>query len=295
MLQLLQHIEPLLRDHDFVVIPSLGGFVASMQPARYKDGMLYPPCKKVGFNPTLTYNDGLLAQTIAQQNHCTLPEANEQIEKEVLALHQQLRLWKHVKMGQLGCLHQTEKGIDFEPDANGIPVNTSYGLTPVYFPEIKQETPAVVAPAPQPTAIKKALPLPAGASSRFAAACIAVVLFLLMIPVNFNRQQQDSRAMFVPPPAFEEVVITPQTVVEETAVCNHFHVVIGSFYTKAKAYKFLSELPSSLSDSKIIYSEHRFRIIAASYPTEELGIAGIEQIADTHPSFKDAWLLHYNP
>lgn len=295
MLQLVQHIESLLTNHDFVVIPSLGGFVASLQPSSYKDGVLYPPCKKVGFNPTLTYNDGLLAQNIAQQNNCTLSEANHIIQQEVSTLQQQLHLWKHISLGSIGSLLLTEKGIDFEPNATGIPVNTSYGLTPVYFPAIKQESHAAVTHIPQPTAIKKALPLPARAISRFAAACVAVILILLMIPVNVTHQQQESRAMFVPPTAFEEIIITPQSTTETTVACNHFHVVIGSLNSQAKARQFLKELPSSLSNSKIIYSEHRFRIVAASYPTEALGNAGIEQIASTYPAYKDAWLLHYNP
>lgn len=295
MLQIVQHIEPLLRNHNFVVIPALGGFVASEQPSRYENGMLYPPCKKVGFNPTLTYNDGLLAQAIAQQNSCTLSEANAQIEQEVKVLYQQLRLWKHVSLGNLGCLHQTENGIDFDPQADGIPLNTSYGLKPVYFPEITRNAVPQEQPNESPVAIKKALALPAKTSSRFAAACVAAILILLMIPVNFTRHEQESRAMFVAPPSFQEVVITPEPAAQAPVTCNHFHVVIGSFNTQAKAFKFISELPSSLADSKIIYSEHRFRIIAASYPTEELGFAGIEQIAQAYPVYKDAWLLHYNP
>ena len=86
MLQILQHIEPLLQNHDFVVIPSLGGFVASMQGAKCQEDTIYPPCKAVGFNPTLTYNDGLLAQAIAQESGCTIHKANNLVEQEVEAL-----------------------------------------------------------------------------------------------------------------------------------------------------------------------------------------------------------------
>lgn len=294
MLQILQHIESLLNHHDFVVIPSLGGFVASAQPARYENDLLCPPSKKIGFNPTLTYNDGLLAQTMAQHNHCSLQEANSIIEQEVVTLQQQLRLWKHVTLGQLGCIHQTEKGIDFEPYANSIPVSSSYGLTPVYFPQIADNTAETVATTTT-TAIKKPLTVASRATSRFAVACVAAILLLLMIPVNFTHQQHESMAMFMPPTAFEEVVIQPQHAQEEVATCNHYHVVIGSFNTQAKAFKFIKELPSSLADSKIIYSEHKFRIVTASYPTEELGNAGIEQVVANYPAYKDAWLLHYNP
>lgn len=295
MLQIVQHIEPLLKEHDFVIVPSLGGFVASLQPSRNENGTLYPPCKMVGFNPTLTYNDGLLAQSIAQQNGCTLHEANRIVEQEAQAMHQQLHLWKHLSLGTLGTLHLRENGIDFEPTQHGLPTASSYGLQPVYFPAIQPEaatTAAQVAPVVPATATKVvALKRP----FHFTAACVAVILFLLMIPTNFNRQRTESRAMFVPPTAFEEVLITPQVEEVEEVQCTPYHVVIGSFYTQAKALKFLKQTPSSLPKCQIIYSDGRFRITAASYPTEELGNQAMEDIANRYPAYKDAWLLHYNP
>ncbi len=295
MLQIVQHIEPLLREHDFVIVPSLGGFVASLQPSRNENDTLYPPCKMVGFNPTLTYNDGLLAQAIAQQNRCTLHEANRIVEQEAQAMHQQLRLWKHLSLGTLGTLHQRENGIDFEPAQQGLPTSAAYGLQPVYFPTITQET-TVAVPAQQvvvPVLETKKVALKR--SFNFTAACVAVILLLLMIPTNFNKQQNESRAMFVPPTAFEEVLITPQSDVVEEEQCTPYHVVIGSFYTQAKALKFLKQTPSSLGKCQIIYSDGRFRITAASYPTEELGNLAMEDIAKRYPAYKDAWLLHYNP
>lgn len=299
MLQIVQHIEPLLRNHDFVVIPSLGGFVASLQPSHWQNSMLCPPSKMVGFNPTLTYNDGLLAQAIAQQNGCTLEDANALIEKEVKVMHQQLRVWKHLSLGNLGSLYQTENGIDFEPYANSLPISSSYGLTSVYFPVLTQTSAVTKGVTPTTVPIKQPLVLPTRRSSRFAVACVAIILLLLMIPVNITNQRQESMAMIVPTTVVEEVIAqpetTPETTINQAEPCTPFHVVIGSFNTQAKAMKFIEELPSSLAHSKIIYSEKRFRIIAASYPTEELGNAGMEEIAQAYPAYKDAWLLHYNP
>jgi hypothetical protein len=44
-----------------------------------------------------------------------------------------------------------------------------------------------------------------------------------------------------------------------------------------------------------VYSDNRFRIIADSYETEDLGNIGLQEIAKKYPQFKDAWLLEYNP
>jgi hypothetical protein len=289
----------LLKDHDFVVIPSLGGFVASLQPARWQNGMLYPPSKMIGFNPTLTYNDGLLAQTIAQHNGCSLEDANTLLKSEVTILQQQLHIWKRISLGNLGYLYQTENGIDFKPYKNSLSISSAYGLTSVYFPVINY-TNTATQKAITPTApINRPLVLPTHRSSRFTAACVAIILLFMMIPVNITNQRQESMAMILPSTVIEEVMTQPETTPEPTIIqtepCTPYHVVIGSFNTEAKAIKFTKELPSSLANSKIVYSENRFRIVAASFTTEEEGNAGIEQIAQAYPAYKDAWLLHYNP
>jgi hypothetical protein len=293
MYQTIQHIESLLAKHHFVILPTIGGFVTSTQASYSKDDTLYPPCKALGFNPTLTYNDGLLAQSIAQTNACTIEQANTLIAEETSQIHQHIQQWGYLSCGKLGTLVRTTQGIGFEPATQGLPLAEAYGLQPIYFPQVEKKQPTVVAALPkQPTG--KVVPLKR-VRHNFAAACVAVILLLFMLPANLTHHQNQHRATFVPPVAFEEVVIMPQIQAEEETECTPYHVVIGSFHTQAKALKFLKELPSSLKHCQIVYSDHRFRIIAASYPTEELGNKGIEEIAKKHKAYKDAWLLHYNP
>ena len=294
MFQVVTHIELLLQNHDFVILPNIGGFVASAHASYQKEETFYPPCKEIGFNPTLTYNDGLLAQAIAQANVISLADANQIILQEVSQISYYLQHHGQVAFGKLGTLIQNTQGIGFQPGLTGISIPQSYGLLPVYFPCVDQAAKTVLEVVNTPAPKAHVVPLKPRRFN-YAAACVAVILILLMIPINFTRQQVESRATFVAPPAFEEVVITPQVAAQAEPECTPYHVVIGSFYSQAKALKFLTELPSSLKNSQIVYSDNRFRIIAASYPTEELGNKGIEQIANTYSAFKDAWLLHYNP
>lgn len=293
MFQVITHIEHLLQNHDFVILPNIGGFVASAHASHQKEDTFYPPCKVVGFNPTLTYNDGLLAQAIAKANAISLEQANSIINQEVSQITQQLHRQGCFVFGKLGTLTLHAQGIGFEPCETGISVSLSYGLLPVYFPGVQAEK--TTTPAANTTQVKSNVVPLKQRRFNYAAACVAVILILLMIPVNFTKQQFESRATFVAPPAFEEVVITPQVAEQAEPECTPYHVVIGSFYTQAKALKFLKEVPSSLKDCQIVYSDNRFRIVAASFTTEELGNQGMEQIAKTYPAYKDAWLLHYNP
>ena len=92
MIELARHIEILLLENDCVIIPDFGGFIAHYQPARYiKEENLYlPPVRTIGFNPQLTINDGLLAQSYMQAHHTDFPDATRMIEEEVAGLKEQL-------------------------------------------------------------------------------------------------------------------------------------------------------------------------------------------------------------
>lgn len=288
MQKLENHIENLLRKHDFVIIPAFGGFVASEESAQMQDGYLLPPSRTIGFNPELTYNDGLLAQEIAKAEGMGLIEANNYIAEKVEKLNTTLKTFKHLSFANIGTFHLNGEKASFEPAPTNNLLKSSFGLQAFYFPEIHSNTISLTEKVKAEKQENKA-----NRTFNYAVACVAAILLLLLIPVNFNQKQVVYRATFVPITALEEVIITPE--VEEEVVCTPYHAVIGSFNTQAKALKFLSELPNELKDSKIVYSDHRFRIIADSYETEDLGNLGLQKIAKKHPQFRDVWLLNYNP
>lgn len=284
------HIENLLRKHDFVVIPAFGGFVASEESAQMENGYLLPPSRTIGFNPDLTYNDGLLAQEIAKEEGLSLIEANNYIAEKVEKLNTTLKTFKHLSFANIGTFHLNAEKVSFEPTQSNNLLKSAFGLQTFYFPEISSNT---ISLTEKVKAKQEEKEIKTTRAFNYAIACVAAILLLLLIPVNFNQKQVVYRATFVPITALEEVVITPE--IEDEVVCTPFHAVIGSFNTQAKALKFLSNLPKSLKDSKIVYSDNRFRIIADSYETEDLGNIGLQEIAKKYPQFRDVWLLEYNP
>ena len=111
MQKLENHIENLLREHDFVIIPAFGGFVASEESAQMQNGYLLPPCKTIGFNPELTYNDGLLAQEIAKAEGISLIEANNYVAEKVEKLNSTLKTFKHLSFANIGTFHLNGKNV----------------------------------------------------------------------------------------------------------------------------------------------------------------------------------------
>lgn len=126
-----RHIEILLLSNDCVVVPGLGGFVAHHVSARYdaRDGMFLPPLRTLGFNPMLTMNDSLLAQSYVEAYDISYPQAMRKIEDEVSTLRHRLFDEGMYDMHGIGQLYVNKEGkIEFNPLEAGILTPVFYGL-----------------------------------------------------------------------------------------------------------------------------------------------------------------------
>ncbi|MBI3141344.1 MAG: SPOR domain-containing protein [Bacteroidetes bacterium] len=85
-----RYIVRLLQQHNCVVVPDFGGFIARHTPARLATSglLMYPPGKVVAFNPNLCVNDGLLQQELVRQH------GNNHVWAE-LVIRQQVLAWKN--------------------------------------------------------------------------------------------------------------------------------------------------------------------------------------------------------
>lgn len=112
MISLARHIELLLLEHNCVIVPGLGGFIANTASAVYNDGpdgdkLFMPPYRTIGFNPQLQINDGLLVQSYMQVYDASYPAACLQMEKEIEQLNSQLNLFGEYNLEGIGTLHKS--------------------------------------------------------------------------------------------------------------------------------------------------------------------------------------------
>ncbi len=131
MIELDRHIEILLLTNDCVIIPGFGGFMAHYEEARKdeRDSAFLPPMRTVGFNPKLTLNDSLLAQSYVEVHDISYPDALSRIEDEVRELRQHLEHERRYEMNGIGVLSLNEEGnYEFEPCSSGILTPSLYGL-----------------------------------------------------------------------------------------------------------------------------------------------------------------------
>ena len=134
----------LLVNNDCVILPNFGAFICQNQKAKinHENGTISPPSKRIGFNPKLTNNDGLLVSAIAKQNKSNYSEATTIVKKYVEDLSKKLNEGNRIEINKVGVFYlDKNKNIFFEQDDFSNILLSSYGLKEVTLPkDIKTKT-----------------------------------------------------------------------------------------------------------------------------------------------------------
>ncbi|MGY3087136.1 hypothetical protein ACVWYF_000162 [Hymenobacter sp. UYAg731] len=130
-MHLADHIRPLLRDHDCVIIPDFGGLVADVSSARAQPGRqaLSPPTKLVAFNQALTRNDGLLVDALSQHLGLSIAQAREAVRAAVAGLQQELDDTNRTELPGIGIFRRAAgRGLAFEYTGTDNLLAAAFGL-----------------------------------------------------------------------------------------------------------------------------------------------------------------------
>ena len=138
MVQLTKYIVQLLHQHDCVIIPDFGGFVAQYKPATLDSvtGFYSPPSKQILFNINLKNNDGLLTNQIAQDQDVSFTKATQIIADFVLNVKNQLKENKTFQFINLGTLFYENNALLFKQKSANF-LGSSYGLPPINVNEFR--------------------------------------------------------------------------------------------------------------------------------------------------------------
>jgi cell division septation protein DedD len=135
------YIGALLYQHDCVVIPGFGGFIANYAPATINpvQHTFMPPSRQIMFNASLHHNDGLLATYIAKKEGIGYDRAITIIAKEVVVIQEELHSSKTILLEGLGALRlNQEHAIVFTPKLAYNYLEEAYGLSPFVSPAIRR-------------------------------------------------------------------------------------------------------------------------------------------------------------
>jgi cell division septation protein DedD len=148
MKELISHIEFLIMQHECVIIPNIGGFVLNKERAHIQEsGVIIAPTLNVGFNASLKYNDGLLAESYMQKYAIPYDDALSRINEDVKHVRSELITRKEILFGKIGVLKLNNGYIIYEPAHQGFIHPCVWGCSNVELKKLSD----MVEPAPLPT------------------------------------------------------------------------------------------------------------------------------------------------
>lgn len=325
---LAKHIESLLLEHNCVIVPGLGGFVASYVSARLVEAedLLLPPHRCVGFNPLLLLNDGLLVQSYMLAYDVSFPEATAMIDEAVNLIKSELQNTGEIEMGSIG---QLSLGVDgcynFRPNEAGVLSPTLYGLDAfeaiplVPHPASKATTPS----GKVDTTTSSAVPRPRSytlhinryvAHYAVAAVTALVFYFLWATPLAQTPGQSQMASML---PALQQVMpdtvaapaIQPQPVEQpapsvaeaaqpapaekpEPVITEGFTLVLASQVSLKNAETFCRQLADKgWPEAQVTQNGKMVRVVYGHYADETAAYAALNSLRHEAKYFADAWVL----
>ncbi len=132
---LAHNLEILLLEHDLVMIPGLGGFLANYNQASMESGNDYvflPPSRSLLFNKELKSNDGLMVHAYMQYFDATYPQALKQLDLDVSELLDEMDIKGNVILENVGTLYKNIDGcISFEQMHTSVVTPMFFALPPI--------------------------------------------------------------------------------------------------------------------------------------------------------------------
>ncbi len=141
-MNVLQYISELLYQHNCVIVPGFGGFIAnpvsaSIHPVSHS---FTPPRKEILFNASLTTNDGILAHYIAGKENISYEKALHEIYNFVQDAKNTLTNDKKLGITKVGTIYLDEhQHYNFNPDKETNYLLSSFGLSGFTSPAIQRE------------------------------------------------------------------------------------------------------------------------------------------------------------
>ena len=321
-----KHISDLLCEHNCVIIPDFGGFVANYESAFIdsRTNHMFAPKKSIVFNRSLKNNDGLLVNEIAVGEGLTFKQAKKELYKYVLNLNESLSLHKKVFIDEVGTLLLTsDEKVLFVQSNSRNHLLDSYGFTTIQYPAI-QRTSVQERFEEKIKHIDKAH-LPSNKKPWLKAAAVLIPLLMVSalgisnkdkihsVYANLSPFGSSSSSTVVeavetatthlssfdvesPTNNIEEAVLSfyeaknNMTTVVENEVPKHF-IIAGAFSSERNANKMISKLQkSNFTSSKIVGKSKSglYRVSYDGFVNSSDAILALREIKKTNPS---AWLL----
>jgi len=314
------YLVELLRLHDCVIVPDLGGFVTNYRPAEMDlaNNSFNPPVKEIIFTGKLSKNDGLLVNYISETEGVGYMEARLIISEFVDEVWSRLDNGETIMFPNIGTLqYDRNEKLIFEPEVHENFLLDAYGLEGFQFPQLEQ----VRIPSSKRVFVDKEAIRPVFNSRKVKTLVVGlpVLLALLFFPVtkytwknSSNGAVQTSSTTSLPldgtlvnSPLFKidsaviqkTPVIQSETVPADQSLANEpqgedfkiqtnsrFRVIGGCFKLRENADKFLGKLQSGGFKPELkVLPNGTFLVIVQSYTDKKEATAALKSLRQSDP------------
>jgi cell division septation protein DedD len=325
MIDIAAHIGRMVKEHELVVVPGLGGFLthfhaSSIHAVSHK---IVPPARHIAFNSQLKDNDGFLANSLAGKMNISYKDALSLILTFSEFCIEEFKEGGKVSFENLGILSMTPNGhIEFSADLKVNYDDHFFGLPPIMAMPIqrRQKHEPVISIHPE---TKRRIKSQAPLYRKIAA--IALPLLMLsffawmskdhiksyyqqsasVVSLDSNKQEKAAE-IYTPeeslpvqmektkePIAEESLAIESEIIVKENhpKIKGSYHIICGAFSEKDRADRLLSQLKAEGFDSYYAGQNNigLYRISAGNFNSRAAAVEQLRWYQSTKN--KDAWLL----
>lgn len=304
------HIDFLLHTHDCIIVPGLGGFVVN-ETGVEKNGLwgLDAPTFELIFNSKLTYNDGLLAESLMKTNNISFAVAAKQIESASQELRSKLAKNEEVSWDNLGTFKiNSENNLIFLP-------NKAY-VRPLFFGLSNARfKPAALALT---TSRNNENTIPIRSIMRYVSTAIAVAVVFFLMVVSYNNNSSSSQhAEIVSKPlifgnnpsrgnmlkANQPAAIAASNSSATSTEANNkvattdsstkrYYIVVGVYEVRDVAEKSLIRLKEQgFGNASMIERPTRLDVYSDSFSSKEEAQTYLHKFHADNASYRDAWIL----
>jgi nucleoid DNA-binding protein len=296
MENIISHIENLLLQNDYVIVPELGGFTIRQKSAEIRAGEIIPPFSTVSFNARMSHSDGLLATELMRSENIGYREANKLIEVEVDKIKAKFQKENELNIGKLGILFLNEdKKIVFRASKETDFIPANFGLKPLYIAKRKTEN----------DHRKVTITLPRNRDIfRYAAAVLVLIGIFLFSPKTGDSNLSNYAGWNNPLTMLNSTIDTKseeieilteifieQEIIEVQELPKIYHIIVACLASRNSAERFREQLlTKQFENAHILPARTTNRIVIESFSDEETAILYMRELRKMNREFKDAWL-----
>lgn len=310
------YLVELLRLHDCVIVPDLGGFVTNYRPAEMDlaNNSFNPPVKEIIFTGKLSKNDGLLVNYISETEGVGYFEARQIISEFVDEIWSKLENGEKIEFQNVGSLQfdRNEKLI-FEPEVHENFLLEAYGMDGFQFPVLEHKE---IISSKRVFADKEAVrPVFSSRKAKALIVGIPILLAMIFIPVskyswNNNPNTQVSSTASIPtsimgtpvvkavidsavvkktPLKADSVVAMPAVISAQPAPVTiksdgRYRLIGGCFKLRENADNFLSKLKASGFKSELkVQPNGSFLVIVQTYTDKNEAMVALKGLRESEP------------